>query len=123
MKITLERAELIHLISKSLGYSVEDHDVVIQAEPFEVSISNVRLIPSAGEDTTPAPQVEDNQEEDTVSDTLSMEDILSKNAAFGGPKMQRKNPPLGRPLGPYETEEPPEVTQDEISAVLRGHAR
>ncbi len=126
MKITLEKPELIQLIGKSLGYVISEEDVTISAEPFEVSISNVNL------QGIPKPQVaEPAREEEVVTSeqsvaasVLTMGDILNQNASAGGPKapafVVEDDVPLHRPLGPYESEEPPEVTQQEISALLGG---
>jgi len=125
MKITLERTELIHIISKSLGYDVEDTDVSINAEPFEVSIRNVCLTGSrkTSGDLSETERYEEKEDEEP----LTIEDLLRKNAAYGGPQITPKggedSTPMTRPLGPMETEEPPPVTQDEISAVLRGYSR
>lgn len=132
MKITLERPELIHILSRSLGYYIEDDDVTIQPDPFEISISNVSLTANSAltEPVNSVPLVEEKEEEEeeeSPNETLTMEDLLSKNAAYGGPKIAqtqvKDSTPLTRRLGPLETENPPPITQEEIHAVLRGQSR
>lgn len=123
MKITLEKPELIQLIGKSLGYVIAEEDVTITAEPFEVNISNVNLQGSP-KPTIPEPVFDEPVAQSTAESVLTMADILTQNASRGGPKVPRvvveDDVPLSRPLGPQEYDEPPEVTQNEITALLRG---
>ena len=126
MKITLERPELIQLIGKSLGYAISDEDISIQAEPFEVSIRNVDLSGRPKlKDNIPEEPEEPAEEQTPAAAVLTMNEILNQNSVRGGPKPPRNvvedSVPLTRNLGPLESEDPPPVTQAEISAVLRGN--
>jgi hypothetical protein len=127
MKITLERPELIHILSQSLGYGINDEDVSIQSDPFEVSIRNVQLTGGTSTPKKPEEAIEPESEPEQPAEsdgTLSIEDLLRRNEAYGGPKIDQKTvketAPITRHLGPYETEDPPPITQEEIHAVLRG---
>ena len=107
MKLTLERKDLLSLISKQLGLVLKDEDVIVQAEPFEVQIKQV---PTAEivENTHSEPKVR-RLAETEVRDPLSkkiltMADILERNAELGGP----------RPLGPDEFEDPPAISESEL---------
>jgi hypothetical protein len=145
MKLTLEKAELIQLIGNSLGYTLQEEDVTVVAQPFEVRIQNVNLAEVAAQKTPPALDPadvgdfldstgysdEENQDEaeeevpeeiDTAANVMTMGDILTKNASMGGPTPDRRyddEGELGRRLGPEESVEPPDYTQEEISAAGR----
>lgn len=126
MRITLERAELIQLIGKSLGYVIADEDIEIRGTPFEVSIRNVDLsgMTKPKKAAPEEPEDEEPEEKTAAASILTMSEILNQNAERGGPKPPRivveDDVPLHRSLGPLESEEPPPVTQDEIAALLRG---
>ena len=121
MKITLEKQDLLGILSKALGYPIADDDVTVQADPFEVHIRSVNVGELAAqkeqeaENTGPAPvstytgQLPDETPVPVrtpappKSQVLTMEDVLNKN-----------NELLNRPLGPGETEEPPPITEEEL---------
>jgi hypothetical protein len=124
MKLTLEKAELIQLIGNSLGYELNEEDVTVTAEPFEVRIQNVNLGEMAA--AKPPPDidpgfavdpmaVDEDPEEETAAQVLTMADILNQNEIMGGATVERTN-------GPQEYDEPPPVTQEELTAA-RGTQR
>ncbi len=53
MRIILEKKDLLSLLGKALGYPLEDDDVEVTADPFEVRISSVRLGELAHTDAPP----------------------------------------------------------------------
>lgn len=57
MRIILERKDILSLLGKSLGYVLEDEDIEIQTDPFEVRISSVRL-----EELAQSTQVKEEEE-------------------------------------------------------------
>ena len=132
MRMTLERSELVAIIGKNFGYELNEEDVVVQAEPFEVHIKNIDLSklaakratqpdevspdveevpPEAGETELDDERIEEEGDE-SVDSLLTLNDILQQNENMGGP-------PLSRPLGPLESEEPPEITDAELAATKR----
>ena len=122
MKLTLEKAELIVLIGQVLGYKLQEEDVTIKAEPFELHIRNVQL--SGHSNSKPKTEEEVEEFENSVTEgLLTMEEVLNQNAAKGGPpapkEVYEENTPLNRHLGPEEYEEPPDVTQAELNAISR----
>jgi len=120
MKVTLERADLIRILSSALGYRIEDADVEVCAEPFEVHIQQVNVNELAKQQTAPEPSEEDapvietpsSKGDDPESTVLTMTDILKQNEAMGGAAAPR-------PLGPQETDEPPPITEEEMTAARR----
>jgi hypothetical protein len=91
MRITLERSDLISLLSKALNYQIADGDVEIQADPFEVHIRSMRLdelasptpVPPAGAASstkTPTTPVQEN----ISRPELSMEELEEENARILG---------------------------------------
>jgi len=134
MKLTLEKAELIQLIGKSLGYEIQDDDITVHADPFEVHIQNVDLAGMAAsqepvgdpldiDDIPPYHQdpnfdEEEEQGEDDPENVMTMSDVLNLNSGLGGPTA----PPTviedepERPLGPNESTDPPPFTDEEMFA-------
>ena len=138
MRVTLEKPELIALIAKTLGYALQDSDIEVVADPFEVRISNVNIAGLAAlkgegkpvqESEEPAVEDEEEEEEETEATTpakiITMNEILEQNENMGGAPAPAQHvveedlPELTRPLGQYETEEPPEVTDGELKAAGR----
>lgn len=134
MKLTLERAELIQLIGSTLGYKLADEDVSVNADPLEVRIQNVNLegmakIKSTTPDTMSDDVVEDEEEdepteeEQTATNILTMADIMKTNTQMGGAGAPTDSlvgsPPLRRPLGPLEYEDPPPLTDAELEATRK----
>ncbi len=138
MRLTFERAELIQLIGNSLGYTLQDVDVDICAEPFEVRIKNVNLTGLAKKkDTTPSgvtpteesvntpldEQTAESPEAQAAAGVLTMAEILNQNSDLGGPAaptvVVEEDEELGRPLGPQESTTPPPVTDEELNATAR----
>jgi hypothetical protein len=93
MKITLERNDLIALLSKALNYRIEDDDLEIQAKPFEVHIRSMRLEELSSPTAKTAPKA---VQEIATRALLSEEELLEQNEA-----LIREN------LGPEETYDPP----------------
>ena len=109
MKITLEKQDLLGILSKSLGYSIADEDVTVQADPFEVHIRSVNVNELAAQkevETGPSPvsvYTGDQSAPQAVrQQVLTMEEVLKQNEL------------LNRPLGPGETDEPPPITEAEL---------
>ncbi len=123
MKLTLEKDELVQLIGNALGYALTEEDVTVSADPFEVRIRSVDLTKLAAPRVRTAPsalaKVEEAQEEVVESaGVLTMAEILDHNSELGGPVApsqvdEEDLPPLARPLGVLESEEPPPITDDE----------
>ena len=134
MKLTLERAELVQLIGKALGYDLEDDDVVVNAEPFEVRIQNVNLAEMSKPAVPPDPDplgIDDDFLTDTDDETgaypdeevreaasvMTMSDVLNLNSGLGGPTAPTtvvEDEPE-RPLGANESIDPPPFTDEEFS--------
>lgn len=115
MKLTLELADLLVLLSKQLGFTLKEEDVSVQADPFEVHISHVPtkeiVEPITKPVTTPASKTEDS-EKALVNNILTIEQILNKSdelSVQGGTHQPRV-------LGPYESEEAPPITREELYA-------
>ena len=115
MKVTLEKADLVNILSRALGYPIDESDVEVQADPFEVHIRQVDVSELAKQTET-AETVEDPIETPETSTVerrepvLTMTDILAQNEAMGG---------APRPLGPQETEDPPPITEEELAVGRR----
>ena len=111
MRITLEKEDLLSILSKSLGYTLYDEDVTVQADPFEVHIRSVNVGEMAEQisKATAAPadpvtnQPATPSQQDTSNSVLTVEDVMDQNEEM-----------LTHPLGPGETEEPPPITDVEL---------
>jgi hypothetical protein len=122
MRITLERTDLLKLLSRALGYELLDNEVVIQAEPFEVHLKTVRLLDVPPPEKTPVSEVQvptakpilaNNTPVDTpINDRL--DDLLRQSVALSlqlpssviDPDVRGLND-FSRPLGANESEFPP----------------
>lgn len=143
MKVTLEKEELIRILSSEFGYDINENDVTVSAEPFEVQIKNLpvdtlakkakkeaelaevlKAVTAAGETTEVETPVVPEEE---VSEVLTMEDLLAQNETLmSGGKPQNKpvsSDFLERPLGPNEFEDPPPVTEAELGTGLAALTR
>jgi len=138
MRITLERADLLKILSKALHYDIQDDDITLNADPFEVHIRQVpvddlaksaepppktELGVYADNDDTPGEEFLEDLPEEAAA-VLTMDEVLRKNDTLRQDDNRTvgetpKEYPLNRPLGPYETEEPPPVTEDELRALTR----
>ena len=140
MRITLEKTDIIKMLSQTLGYEVKDGDVTVSADPFEVQINSVevdtlaaqqatasqtdlvsvleelgnRIVPEAEETPVEEPDGKESEE------VLTMEDILSHNQKLAQKtKLEEEDQPLQRPLGPLESLDPPPIDEAELAAVTR----
>jgi len=130
MKLTLEKNDLLQLLSLALDYELHDDEVEVQADPFEVQLKTVRLldlakarkqmstptpkpkpeIPEKAVHRTPTPQPlpTDDDGDDDLDDVLA----ASANLAAGLPSATidpdvRGLNDFSRPLAGNESEEPP----------------
>ena len=66
MRVTLERKDLLAILSKALRYEIQDEDVTIDADPFEVHIKQLpvdELVPTkASEPATEVPDDTDGED-------------------------------------------------------------
>lgn len=142
MKLTLEKGDLVKLLSKAFGYSIAEEDVTVQSDPFEVHIQKVdtRALSQQKAVTTPGPTGNEVAEgmcdtlEDPTEDAppnedppeenvpLTLEDIMSQSAELATNKEKVAGPTskLARALGQYESEEAPEVTDAELASSRGG---
>lgn len=121
MRLVLEKKEIIKIIGKALGYNLDESDVKITTDPFELEIRNVRT--SDIGDTTPkaAPmRVQEDIPKPPSSaspdiDDQNLDDLLSKSSdiAAAGLPSEKIDPDsrglndFSRPLAANETEDPP----------------
>jgi len=94
MRITLERTDLIALLSKALNYKINDEDVDIQTKPFEVHIRDMRLEELVASSNTKS--VPTAVQEPATRSLLSEEELLEENEL-----LMREN------LGSNESYDPP----------------
>jgi hypothetical protein len=114
MKLTLERKDLLVLLGKQLGFVLNDEDVTVQADPFEVQIKQVptaEIVESARTESKVRkfPESETDTQDQLAKKIMTMAEVLEKNAALGGP----------RPLGPEEFEDPPTISESELYGTRR----
>lgn len=120
MRLTLEKSELLQLLSGALGYELREEEVEIQAEPFEVHLKTVRLIDLSRAKKTEAPAVQDKHVPITPKPQMAvpeedLDTVLRQSeqlAVAGFPSADIDPDVLGmndfsRPLRAGETEEPP----------------
>ncbi len=126
MKLTLEKADLLQLLSIALNYELREDEVEVKADPFEVHLKTVRLLDLArprkpaqeevqvkGPTKPSAPAHPTILGEDGSPEDLS--DLLSKSASLAGAGLpstdidpdSRGINDFSRPLRPGETEDPP----------------
>lgn len=127
MRVTFEKDDIVKMLRQVLGYDIEDDDVVIQTDPFEVQVSKVD-VEKLAQPPTEDPMLKGSQEllaallskqgeeekpKDPVGEeegVITMNDILSQNSQLSTKSTRTPNvKPLGRPLGLGETEEPPAI--------------
>ena len=124
MQVVFEKKDIVRVFNAVLGYDIEEDDLEIQSDPFQVKISNVQIDklaapreePGAEDDETSyedmlnEPHVEDPEPRDPDA-TMTVEELLRHNDALAeaGP----------RHLGALETEEPPPITDAELNALRR----
>jgi len=134
MRITLERADLLRILSKSLGYEIDDDDLTVNPDPFEVSIKRVPVDEIARGAAPPddSEDVQENVAEELLDDLPEEESspevaaVMTMEQVLNASQMLRQDnsrtvgtPPLTRPLGPEETEEPPPISEKELRALTR----
>lgn len=121
MKVTLEKADLLRILSSALGYPIDEEDVEVRADPFEVHIRSVNVDELAqqqkSEPITPAdipdiPEEPSEKTQTTANTVMTMADILRRNETMGGA-------PVSRPLGPEESEDPPPISEAELMSAWR----
>lgn len=117
MKLVLEEEDLIVLLGKALGYEIEPEDVNVSADPFMVTLNNVKQQPAPTSVTPPPPPRREEYDIDgaplpetedvplSMSELMTHSDLIQKTEQ----KKQRK-----RTLGPGESEEPPPLTEREL---------
>lgn len=124
MKLTLEKADLLQLLSMALNYELREDEVEVKAEPFEVHLKTVRLLDLARANK-PAPVAVQDKTRTTVArpgapateqaTPEDLDDLLSQSANLAGaglpsadidPDVKGMND-FARALRPGETEEPP----------------
>lgn len=125
MQIILEQKDLLSLLGKALGYTLEEGDVEVVADPFEVRIRSVRLndlaqtieppassVPATPPPSAPLPHigVVDEYEEEHSS---SMEGLIQQNDRM---KNTEGDAPIVRDnLGPTESYgAPPFDTEEKL---------
>lgn len=127
MKVTLEKSDLLRILSTALGYPIADEDVEVQADPFEVHIRKVN-VDELAQQHTQAITPEDIPDEEPPSKVrpdenpvMTMAQILSKNEQLGGTSAPASlgGPAVSRPLGPEESEEPPPISEAELMSAWR----
>jgi hypothetical protein len=124
MRLTLEKADLLQLLSMALNYELHDEEVEVKAEPFEVHLKTVRLldlaraskpVPVAVQDKTRIPVARPGLPAPESASPEDLEDLLSQSASLAGaglpsaeidPDVKGMND-FARALRPGETEEPP----------------
>jgi len=112
MKIILEREELIRLLGEAMGVSIDDDDVEVLTDPFEVIIKKMSRIrkaePEASNQITPEKQVQEDIEEEElgIAELMGASESLVKVApAKGsggpilGPNATNETPPPPGPRG------------------------
>jgi len=131
MRVTLERKDLLAILSKALRYDIQDEDVTINADPFEVHIKQLpidelkpaSIAPVVEEESQTAFMEVDSADEQSPEEAalLTMEQVLAQNNELSQDSSRTvgETPPLNRPLGPEESEEPPPITEDELRALTR----
>ncbi len=118
MKVTLEKVDLVRILSTTLGYPIAEEDVEVQADPFEVHIRSVNVEEMAQQQTPPPPPEDDVPDPEDVptepvNPVMTMADILRQNETMAGGIA----PP--RPLGPEESDDPPPISEAELMAAGR----
>jgi hypothetical protein len=131
MKVTLEKADLLSILSTALGYPIADEDLEVQAEPFEVRIRRVNVEELAQQqqktqnvDPDDLPEADPPEADRVVKNpVMTMAQILSKNERLSGTSAPASlgGPVASRPLGPEESEEPPPISEAELMAWGRQH--
>jgi len=122
VRLILEKAEVLKLLGKALGYDIQDGEAEIIADPFEVHIKNVRVAELA---TSRAPtivtpdltlaQAPPDPVMSPAETARDLDEVLlasAKMAAAGLPSFKidpdvRGLNDFARPLRPGETEDPP----------------
>lgn len=86
MRIILEKKDLISLLGKALGRKLEEKDVLIQSEPFEVILYDAEsvLVPDDPEPTpeAPAPQATAPSPKPAEDDGMSIDELLHKSKSL-----------------------------------------
>ena len=137
MKVILEKADLLKILSKEFGYDLEDGDVTVTAEPFEVQVSQLPVQHLAARvPTTEVLQTEEEifeelpdapEREDYTTTTMTMEQLLAHSDELASGRkpsgFRSDDQPIDRPLGPDEFVEPPPVSPAEISGGLEALSR
>lgn len=107
MKLTLERKDLLVLLGKQLGFALNDEDVTVQADPFEVQIKQVptaEIVESTRTESKVRKSPETNTQDPLAKKIMTMAEILDENDKLRGL----------RPLGPAESEDPPPISESEL---------
>lgn len=131
MRVTLEKPDLVSILSKALGYELADEDVSVQSDPFEVQIRKVNVSELAKskigsknreEERAESFDTDGNVLEEPKDTVLTMEEILNvnnslKNKATYQPSALSHS--VRRPLGDLESLDPPPVMDVEMDALAR----
>jgi hypothetical protein len=122
MRLVLEKEELIKLIGQALGYNLDESDVKITTDPFELEIKNVRTSDIAEKPPKPAPMkvqesapVPPSSGNPGIDGHENLDDLLStsENLANAGLPSEKIDPDsrglndFSRPLLANESEDPP----------------
>jgi hypothetical protein len=122
MRLVLEKKEIIKIIGKALGYNLDESDVKITTEPFELEIKNVRTSDIEEKAPKPAPMkvqgdipIPPSSASTAIDDHENLDDLLSKSSdlASAGLPSEKIDPDsrglndFSRPLAANETEDPP----------------
>lgn len=122
MKLTLEKADLLQLLSIALNYELREEEVEVKADPFEVHLKTVRLLdlarprkPAQEEVQVRGPAKHPTLIDPEEGSPEDLDDLLSKSASLAGaglpsadidPDVRGIND-FARPLRPGESEDPP----------------
>lgn len=124
MKLTLEKTDLLQLLSVALGYELKEDEVEVCADPFEVHLKTVRILdlararkpsPPEGQATMPLSAPRPRVAAQQALDNGNLDDMLGQSAALasaGLPSMDidpdaRGINDFARSLGSGESEDPP----------------
>jgi hypothetical protein len=137
MRVILEKTDLLKILSKEFGYDLEDGDVTVTAEPFEVQVSQLPVqhfaqkqasapLTNVVEDPLEVPQYYEQESAEPVP--VSIDELLARSEALAaGDKpssgFANNEERLNRPLGPDEYVEQPPVSSEEIRGGLAALSR
>lgn len=125
MRLTLEKQDVLKLLGTALGYDIQDDDVEVKTEPFEIHIKKIRVAETserpakpaktAVQDRVPTPSATSSslaEDYDEGPGDLSLELTQSASLAALLPSALIDPDSMGlndfsRPLRPGETEDPP----------------